>query len=83
MFTGRKKGKPQLVLFSLDSFANRINWNFPLFRPVASHTRLWTQGQKAGPHLGPSLLSFGLDTGVEVYLPQKRKIPINPVCIRI
>ena len=28
---------------------------------------------------GPSLLSFGLDTGVEGHLPDKRKIPINPV----
>ena len=33
--------------------------------------------------MGPSLLSFGLDTGVGGYLPEKRKIPSMPVCGRI
>ena len=51
MFTGRKKGNSQLVLFVLDSFANRIYWNFPFFRQVASHSRIQTKGQKAGPHM--------------------------------
>ena len=30
--------------------------------------------------MGPSLLSFGLDTGMRGHRPEKRKIPINPVC---
>ena len=29
--------------------------------------------------LAPSLLSFGLGTGVRSHRPEKRKIPINPV----
>ena len=40
-----------MVLFVLDSFANRIYWNFPFFRQVASHSRIQTKGQKAGPHM--------------------------------
>ena len=60
MFTSRKKGKSQLVLFVLDSFANRNYWNFPFFRQVPSYSRIQTKGQKAGSHfsLDPSLL-FG------------------------
>ena len=50
MPTCRKKGKSQLVLFSLASFANKINWNFPFIRPVAFYSRIQTKGQKAGPH---------------------------------
>ena len=34
----------------------------------------------AGQNMGASLLSFGLDTGVRSHQPEKRKIPINPVC---
>ena len=43
----------------------------------------WEQEQMARPHLGASLLSFGPERGVGGYLPEKRKIPINPVCERI
>ena len=49
--TGRKKGKSKLVLFVLHSFANKIHWKFPFFRPVASHPRIQTKGQKAGPQI--------------------------------
>ena len=51
VFTCRKKGKSQLVLFVLDSFANRNTWNFPFFRQVPSYSRIQTKGQKAAPHL--------------------------------
>ena len=46
-----------MVRFVLDSFANRIYWNFPFFRQVPLHPLIQTKGQKAGPHMGPSLLS--------------------------
>ena len=39
--------------------------------------------QKLEQYMGASLLSFGLDTGVEGYWPEKRKIPSIPVCERI
>ena len=32
--------------------------------------------------MGAGLLSFGLDEGMRSHLPEKRKIPINPVCER-
>ena len=34
------------------------------------------------PNMGASLLSFGLDPGVERHRPDKRKFRIDPVCIR-
>ena len=43
----------------------------------------WQQGQMAAPHVGASLLSFGLERGVESYRPEKSKISINPVWWRI
>ena len=54
MFPGRKKGKSQLVLFVLDSFANKNTWNFPFLRPVHFYTSLWTKGQKARAQIGTS-----------------------------
>ena len=33
--------------------------------------------------MGASLLSFGLDEGMRSHRPEKRKIPIIPVCERI
>ena len=47
-----------------------------------SHPSLDTR-TKGWPPYGPSLLSFGLDTGVGGYLAEKRKIPSIPVCKRI
>ena len=56
-----------------------ISPNFPKnladFRPIKTQ-RSW----KKQTQMGPSLLSFGLDTGVRSHQPEKRKIPINPVC---
>ena len=43
----------------------------------------WRSGRRWELHLGASLLSFGLDEGMKGYLPEKRKIPMNPVCERI
>ena len=48
--TCRIKGKPQSVLFVLDSSANRNHWNFHFIRQVPFYTSLQTTGQKAGPH---------------------------------
>ena len=66
--TSRKKGNFKLVLFVLDSFANRNHWNFPFLRQVPSHSRIQTKGQKAGPQMAPSRLSA---------TPRKMTIPIR------
>ena len=56
--TGRRKGVLHSVLFASGSNTNRSNLDFPFLRPVAAYTRLWTQGQKAGPHMGLGHLSL-------------------------
>ena len=49
-----------MVLFVLDSFANRNTWNFPFFRQVPFYSRIQTKGQKAGPHFStPKRLTAG------------------------
>ena len=71
--TCRIKGKSQLVYFVLDSFANSIICYFPFIRQVASYTLFQAKGQKAGPHLGASLLSFVLSYMTKRSPPERRE----------
>ena len=60
--SGRTKGKVQLVLFVLESNANRINWNLPFSCPVGPHhPREWRDWGGTGG--GSKVTKF--DTSIE------------------
>ena len=45
------KGKINLVLFGLDSYTNKTNWNFPFIHPVHPHHTIQIKEDMARSHM--------------------------------